>query len=45
MELTAAMAELDIDGSGEIEWDEFYSWFASSRTIAHKIAGAKVQNI
>eukprot|EP01094_Clydonella_sp_ATCC50884_P026836 TRINITY_DN7489_c0_g1_i1.p1 TRINITY_DN7489_c0_g1~~TRINITY_DN7489_c0_g1_i1.p1 ORF type:complete len:166 (-),score=70.19 TRINITY_DN7489_c0_g1_i1:304-801(-) len=41
MELTAAMQELDVDMSGQIEWDEFYSWFASSRTVAHKIAGAK----
>ena len=44
VELTAAMRELDCDGSGEIEFEEFYRWFSSSKNIAEKLAATKVRH-
>jgi Ca2+-binding EF-hand superfamily protein len=42
MEVAATMRELDSDNSGEIEFEEFYRWFSSSKNVAERLALAKV---
>ena len=33
-ELTAAMAEMDEDGSGEVDFIEFYGWWTNPKKVA-----------
>lgn len=32
-QLSQAMAEMDEDGSGEVDFDEFFEWYARLRTV------------
>ena len=35
-ELLSAMSAMDDDGSGEVDFDEFYSWFGSDKASVIK---------
>ena len=43
-ELLAAMAAMDDDGSGEVDFDEFYSWFGSDKASVYKQQQAQNDN-